>query len=92
MAISSSNNSNSKRSSLVLATAEQVLRPAFSAWVTRLQAAHKLHHIALNDAHLMLTSPTLQQQLLQLQRLCAIGVPWSIVSATLLPDVLLDLA
>ncbi len=46
---------------LVLVTAEQALLPAFGAWVTRLQAARKLHHIVLDDAHLMLTTPTVHQ-------------------------------
>ncbi len=84
--------SRDKDCQLVLATAEQVLLPAFDAWATRLHTARKLHRIVLDDAHLMLTALTVHQQLEQLRQLCALSVLWGVVSATLPPAALLDLA
>jgi hypothetical protein len=84
--------SRDKDCQLVLATAEQALLPAFGAWATRLHTARKLHHIVLDDVHLMLTAPTVRRQLKQLRRLRAVGVLWGVVSATLPPAALLDLA
>jgi hypothetical protein len=60
---------------LVLATAEQALLPAFGAWATRLQAARKLRCIVLDNTHLMLTAPTVHQQLEQLRWLRTVGAP-----------------
>jgi superfamily II DNA helicase RecQ len=87
----SSNNSNSNGSGLVFATAEQALLLAFSAWAARLHAVRKLHRLVLNDAHLMLTTPIVHQQLKQLRRLHAVSAPWGVISATLLPAALLKL-
>jgi hypothetical protein len=46
----------------------------------------------LDDAHLMLTAPTVHRQLEQLRQLRTVSVPWGVISAKLPPAALLDLA
>jgi superfamily II DNA helicase RecQ len=80
------------RTPLVFAMPEQAALLAFRAWAAGLAASHQLHGVILDDTHLMLADVAFWRQLLPLRHLQSLGCPWSVMSASLAPSALLDLA